>query len=511
MTLRAEQKRISLAENTLYSLLGFVTPLLLAFATIPLIITHLGTLRFGLLTIGWMVLGYFSLFDLGLGRTLVKVIGEKLAKNQVQELPVLYWTSLLLISGLGWCAAAVLYPLSGSLVAAIKQIPPELSMEAARTFRILILGIPFVVFTAGLQGVVEGQQNFRLVGLLRIINGFLTFGGSAAAALLTTRVDLICLVLLIGRILYGVLCFVIDLRILPVLRIIAIDLRHARSLLGFGGWLTVSNLVGPLLVYFDRFLVGAWISLAAVAYYVTPYEIVTKSNVLTTALISVLFPAFAGQYAIDCAEAAAIYLRARKMLALLLFPVAYAFVMAGYCGLHWWLGEEFARQGTIVMQLLAVGIFINGPAQIAFILIQAAGRPDFTAKWHLVQVPVYLGMLYFAMHGFGLGGAALAWALRVAIDAIVLFWFAGKLLRIPARNNRFFMVFMTAGSALLLALSLPRFSAAASIPLLLVSGAGYLWICWRWFLDKEERQRIAAGLQRWRALRRRIRKVEPHS
>jgi len=80
----------TLAGNVLYNLLGFVIPLLLAFITIPILIRHLGTARFGLLTIGWMILGYFSLFDLGLGRTLVKVIGEKLAKNESNEIPQLY-------------------------------------------------------------------------------------------------------------------------------------------------------------------------------------------------------------------------------------------------------------------------------------------------------------------------------------------------------------------------------------------------------------------------------------
>ena len=505
-----EKKRNTLAGNVFYSFWGFVIPLLLAFVTIPILIRHLGTARFGLLTIGWMILGYFSLFDLGLGRTLVKVIGEKLAKNETQDIPALYWTSLLLMSGIGLLVVAVLLPFSGSLASAIKQISPELTPEAVSTFRILTLGIPFVVFTAGLQGVVEGRQNFKLIGLLRVVNGTLTCGGSGAAALITRRIDLICMMLIFGRILYGILCFVIDLHILPVLRTISIDMHHARTLLGFGGWLTVSNLVGPLLVYFDRFLVGAWISLEAVAYYVTPYEIVTKSNVITTALISVLFPAFAGQFAVHREGAAVTYLRARKTLSLLLFPLALAFVVLGNSGLSWWLGGEFARQGTIVMQLLAIGIFINGPAQIAFVLIQAAGRPDFTAKWHLVQIPLYLSVLYFAMHGYGLGGAAGAWAFRVAIDAIVLFWFANKLLRIHSRKNRLFIVFMTAGSTLLLGFILLRLSEKTSITLLLAGGVMYLWICWRWFLENEERLRIAAGLLRWSVIRRMIRKAETH-
>ena len=42
--------------------------MMVALATIPALVRRLGTDRFGILTIGWAVLGYFSLFDLGLGR-----------------------------------------------------------------------------------------------------------------------------------------------------------------------------------------------------------------------------------------------------------------------------------------------------------------------------------------------------------------------------------------------------------------------------------------------------------
>jgi len=40
----------------------------------------------------------------------------------------------------------------------------------------------------------------------------------------------------------------------------------------------VTNVVSPLLVTFDRFLIGALVSVTAVAYYATPFEVVTKSR-----------------------------------------------------------------------------------------------------------------------------------------------------------------------------------------------------------------------------------------
>ena len=63
--------------------------------------------------------------------------------------------------------------------------------------------------------------------------------------------------------------------------------------------MTVSNVLGPLMVTFDRFLIGSIISIAAVAYYSIPYEVVTKLWLISSALIGVLFPAFSATNSVD--------------------------------------------------------------------------------------------------------------------------------------------------------------------------------------------------------------------
>ena len=57
-------------------------PVLIALAAIPLLIKGMGEERFGLLSIIWMGVGYFSLFDLGLGRALTKLIAERLGLSR---------------------------------------------------------------------------------------------------------------------------------------------------------------------------------------------------------------------------------------------------------------------------------------------------------------------------------------------------------------------------------------------------------------------------------------------
>ncbi len=46
----------------------------------------------------------------------------------------------------------------------------------------------------------------------------------------------------------------------------------------------MSNIVGPNMLYFGRFVIGALMTMTAVAYYTTPYEVVVNLAIVPDAL-----------------------------------------------------------------------------------------------------------------------------------------------------------------------------------------------------------------------------------
>ena len=62
-------------------------PLLVAVIALPFIVRGLGTDRFGLLSLAWVILGYFTIFDLGLGRATTKYVAEALGKDEGDQIP----------------------------------------------------------------------------------------------------------------------------------------------------------------------------------------------------------------------------------------------------------------------------------------------------------------------------------------------------------------------------------------------------------------------------------------
>ncbi len=53
-----------LARNTILNFAGLSAPMLVAIVSIPLLISGLGTDRFGVLTLAFAISGYFGVFDL---------------------------------------------------------------------------------------------------------------------------------------------------------------------------------------------------------------------------------------------------------------------------------------------------------------------------------------------------------------------------------------------------------------------------------------------------------------
>jgi O-antigen/teichoic acid export membrane protein len=421
----------NLAKNVLLNMVGIGLPMIVAFITIPFLIDGLGIERFGILTLAWMVVGYFNLFDLGLGRALTKLVAEKRGSGEYDEIPSLIWTTLILMIGLGFVGGGVVFYMSPWLIGQVLNIPEDLKTETVTSLYILALSIPVVISSAGLRGVLEAYQKFGLINYIRIPQGIMTFLGPLLVLVFTDSLTMIVALLVFLRIVswcgYILLCS----QVVPELcKFLWIKTEKIKPLMHFGGWMTVSNIIGPIMVYMDRFVIGSVISMAAVTYYAAPYEIVTKLWLIPTALMGVIFPAFSSALSIGDNRVNSLFKSAIKFIFISLFPLVLIIITFSYDVLGLWLGAGFASHSGFLLQLLAIGVFINGLAQVPFSFVQSAGRADWTAKSHLVELPLYLILLWWLLNDYGVVGAAIAWVTRASLDAIVLLFLSSKIITI---------------------------------------------------------------------------------
>src|ERR1700682_3254653 len=283
-----------LARNTIWNLLGLLLPLAVGVVGVPPLIHGMGVARFGLLSLAWIVIGYFSLFDLGIGRALTKVVADRLGTNEESSIPPLVWTSLVLMLLLGIATGLATWAIAPWRVPRLLKIPEALQGEALHGFYLLATSIPMVTVTSGLRGVLEAQQRFRVLRFIRIPMSIFSFAGPLL--MLPFKHDLVSVigVLVAGRLLACLAHLFACFHAMPALRQgFALKLSLLHPLLVLGGWMTVSNLVSPIIVYLDRFLIGALLSVSAVAAYTVPFDMVTRLTIIPGAVSGVLFPAFA--------------------------------------------------------------------------------------------------------------------------------------------------------------------------------------------------------------------------
>jgi O-antigen/teichoic acid export membrane protein len=476
-----------LARNAVWNLIGNSAPMIVAVVCIPILIQGLGKERFGVLTLAWALIGYASLFDFGLGRALTQLVARKLGAGEEREIPSLAWTSLLLMLLLGFVGTASILLLSPWLAGRGLNVPAALQTETLQSFRLLGLSIPFVITTVGLRGLLEAHQRFGLVNALRIPMGMFTFAGPLLVLPFSKSLVPVVATLVTGRIAAWTAHLLVCLRVLPELgRSIAWERSAAGPLLHFGGWMTVTNVVSPLMVTLDRFLIGALVSMTAVAYYATPYEVVTKFLLLPGALIGVMFPAFSASFVQDRERTALLFGRSVKSLFLVLFPIMLCTVALAQDGLKLWLGPEFAQHSFRVLQFLAVGVFINSLALVPFALLQGVGRPDLTATLHLIELPLYLGLLWWLIGALGIEGAAIAWTARVGVDALFLFGLAKRF--VPGKSPMRLQKALLPGMALLI-LALAALLQGPIVKGVFLFGTilCFVLVTWFWILTPEER------------------------
>ena len=425
-------------RNALLNLAGLGLPLVAALVAVPALLRALGQDRFGILTLAWALVSYFGVFDLGLGRALTKLVAERLGSEREGELPRLIGSSLAMLTLLGVATGTVLFAAAPWLVAEGLNLPPHLQQETQAGLRILAFSLPLVLPSTGLRGLLEAHQRFAQITAVRLPMGILAFAGPLAVLPYWPRLEAVLAVLVVAR-LAGLCAYLFFCR--PWLPRPSQQPSPANPgdghlpwlALRLGGWMTVSNLISPLLLYLDRFAIASLLPVAAVAHYATPFEVVSRLGIVPAALMGVLFPAFSSTLATAPLETRRLYRRSLATLAAVLLPLATAVALLARPALTLWLGEDFAEASYRVARFFAVAAVVHGLAQPSFQLLQAAGRPATTAMLHLLEAPVYLTYLLPLTFRFGIEGTAAAALLRVTLSCLLLSLLAHRQVLRPLR------------------------------------------------------------------------------
>ncbi len=483
----------SIAKNTLYNLLGNVIPIIFAVAFIPPLIDGLGTERFGILSLAWMIVGYFSFFDFGIGRGLTKIVAEKIGLNHKEQIAKIFWSSILLMIAVS-LVVAITISIYIPAIANQFNISAKYKQETIDTFFLLVFSIPIVTTMAGLRGMLEAYQKFAIINLLKVFLGAFTFLGPLLVLMISNSLFWVVVFLIFTRIIiwvfYLVQCFKINEEIKKNIRF---DLNAIKPVLRFSIWITIGNLIVPVIMYSDRFLIGVLISAYAITFYVTPYELATKLMMIPVALTGVLFPIFSAGFFSNPDSTKKIFLRGVKFTFLIIYPFVLFIVSFAYEVINVWLGVEFAMKSALILQLLAVGILMNSLSLVPNNFFQGIGKPKIPTLINLVEFPIYISLMWLFINLYGIKGAALTFMLMATVDAAAMYITARKLFRVRFESKIFILLFFILIAVLTIPFILSDTVLKTIIFLIVISV--YSILTWKKFLSVEEKNFIQTKLK----------------
>ena len=179
----------------------------------------------------------------------------------------------------------------------------------------------------------------------------------------------------------------------------------------------MTGIVGPLMVYGDRFFVSAAVGAEQLPMYAIPQDVLLRLLLIPMALTGALLPRLAAMGVTDAAMA---YQQTYRRVGVAMAAICLVAAGLAYPALTLWISAEFATQALPVVLVLCLGVWVNSLASVPYTLLHAKGNPRLTALFHLAELLLYLLALWLLSSRYGLVGAALAWVARVALDWLLL-------------------------------------------------------------------------------------------
>jgi O-antigen/teichoic acid export membrane protein len=459
-----------IVKNLVINLVGLALPTFVSLATVPSYFRVLGVERFGVVSLVWVLIDYFAILGIGMSVAAQNRVSKAYSAGNADACQEVFWSAAWLNLAAGIVIGVAVY-LGGALyIACCNDAAPGLTREIVAALPWVAVAVPVANASCVFAATISGAERFG------------AYNTSQTAGTILFQLVPLCVAWLIGPTLQNVVASAVVVRLLSAAqlgwlawRVLGVrcirrpQFDVVKELSNFGGWVLVSTVTMMVTESLDRVLIGATLGARVVTYYAIPKNLVTRLNIVSMALTRTLFPRLS---AVNREPAQALTQQSLELLNAVFTPVAIVAILIVGPFLNLWIGNEIAPVSAPIAQILVVTIWFLGQAEAARTLIQSQVNPATAARACVLELPIYVAVLWFAIRYFGLSGAAVANVVRAMFDYFVLLWLS----RMPSRpiilDMLAHLVFLLA--SLWLVSSRPTLSLSLAMGVLLVT-ANLMW------------------------------------
>jgi O-antigen/teichoic acid export membrane protein len=418
----------TVSRNSLYTVIYNVWYLGSRLVLTPIILSYVTIEEYGLWSYCFVVLSYLALTAFGFNSTYIRYAADYRSRNENDRLNELISTGLITMV----CFSATLFCIFWFLVPGLLNllgIDPGLQ----KTARGLLLGTAAIFVLnfslGGFQYILEGEQRIALVRKIHLLASVIEIAliiiffeaGLGVFALLWAYVVRLAFTI--------ILSIFFAYRVFPFLRV-SIKLYRKEALKAFAGFGNQMNLLGLLSLLInsvDRIFITKILHLEAVGIYEIGRKLPNIGLMLPSAIAGTLMPAAShleGSAQQDRLKG--LYLTSTRYL-MMLSSIPYAFLIFFAPEIiETWVGRGYP-QSLHVMQILAVGTFINLFTGIGTACVRGIGKPRYEIQYMMVSALLILVLAVPLIRQLGIAGAAWAYCIGQTVGSLYFLWLANRL------------------------------------------------------------------------------------
>jgi O-antigen/teichoic acid export membrane protein len=389
---------------------------------LPFNVRHLGTSAYGLWMLTSSMMAYFSVLDLGFGGSMIKFIAQYRAKRDAKSLNEIASTLFVIFGVSGVVAYGVFVALALNVGRVFNLTPDQ--METGRTLLLVVgvyvaLGFPFSIF----GGIINGFQRYDLNNVVGIASSLVV--AVVNVAMLLSGATLVQLVMATTAI--RVLTYFVY-RLNAYLVFPALSLRpslfrwgRVRELTSFSVYVAIIDWSNKVNYSIDAFVIGAFLSPAAVAIWTVPQRIAEALQRLTNQLNGVLFPVVVDSDVQRPERLRAILIQGTRLSLASAMPLAAALYFLAAPLIRAWVGPKF-DDSIVVAQILIVVVAFRVGNATATTILKGAGRHRLLSFANAGAAVANLALSLLWIRTYGLVGQAMGTLVPVAATSVFILW-----------------------------------------------------------------------------------------
>jgi len=409
-------------KNSIYGMIEFAWPILLALFASPYIVHGLGVDAYGVLSVVGVTLGFFGFFDLGIGGAATRHIAVAYERGDAEEINHVVSTVLAFYLLVGVLGAAILGILAQPLSTQILKIPMGLQHVAQLAFYVGATGFAVAVVSGSFNAIPRAIQRYDVAAKLAIITATMNTGLTLLVLHFGGGLGWVVLAGFVMTLVTAAAGLFIARRLVPTLELrVRFDKALFKELFSFGAYFLISQLGVLVLYQADKLLIGSFLGVAAVTYYVVPGNLATKIQGLVAAATSIVFPVSSTLFESGRSDAMGRLYREGTRLVMIL-ATAVSVPMAVYAGkfLLFWMGQDIASKSSEVMVLLVATYYVLALSSMAWGIANGSGRAKVNALFTIVIAAADVVLFLLLVKPLGLVGAGLAYLISAAVGVPIL-------------------------------------------------------------------------------------------